>query len=103
MTRIQTSAPSPTPTSLGDLFKVASTSYGPTAFGLVCFLSIWFAAVKPTLENNRVDTAKIQLISDKLMEAAQVQNNTAQLLKPIAERLERLADRLDLHSKGPTR
>ena len=61
--------------------------YGPTAFGLVCFLAIWFAAVRPTLENNRVDNRALQQIAETMRQ-------TAQTLVGIVERLERLERRI---------
>lgn len=81
--------PLPTLTSAGNdpvLMRIIAY-YGPTAFGLVCFLAIWFAAVRPTLEANRVDYHANQAVVDTLRQ-------TVQALSGVVERLERIERRL---------
>jgi hypothetical protein len=62
--------------------------YGPTAFGLVCFLAVWYAAVRPTLENNRVDSKAMQAVADTMRETSNTMNSTANTLMHIVQRLE---------------
>lgn len=79
--------PSLTSTATDPLLMRIIAYYGPTAFGLVCFLSVWFAAVRPTLESNRVDYHANQQIVETLRQ-------TVQALSGVVERLERLERRI---------
>lgn len=79
--------PSLTATATDPLLMRIIAYYGPTAFGLVCFLAVWFSAVRPTLESNRVDSSANQAIVHAMQD-------TVRTLSAVVDRLERLERRM---------
>jgi hypothetical protein len=77
--------------------KILSTAYGPYAFGLIMFVVIWFFAIQPQLEAQRIDWQSQQQIILKLNElnrnqlvVSQTMDSTAKVLERTVEKLERM-------------
>jgi len=75
-------------------FKLGQV-YGPYAFGVISLIAIWFTVIKPTLETNRVVTLKDPATTEKLVEISYTQKNTAEILRSVSERLERIVIHID--------
>ena len=74
--------------------EMLSNVYGPYAFGLISVVVLWFLAVSPQLEANRIDfeaqqeiIIKLNQISANQMQLALAMSNTADTLERTVEKL----------------
>jgi len=70
--------------------------YGPYAFSMVSLLMIWFSIVNPTLDRQKLDFTRNELILDKIrevqisqLEASRSIERAALLLESIIKRAEK--------------
>ena len=85
-----------------DVFTLFAQLYGPYAFGVASLLLIWFAIVKPELNNRAIDfKAHAEVLAtlaerDRTQdEIARSMSSTAQTMAVTAQILERTVERLD--------
>lgn len=67
--------------------------YGPFAFGLVTFLAIWFAAVKPELDRANEKKIESTAILKQMVTVSTMTERTAETLDHTATVLERITDK----------
>ena len=72
------------------LLETVVTHYGPLAFGLVVFLVVWTAVVKPTLKENKIDVKANVKVADTLKETAVMLSTLTTSMGSLVTRLERL-------------
>ena len=69
--------------------------YGPYAFSMIALLLIWFAIVNPTLERQKVDFTRNELILDKVREVQATQLEASRSIERAALILETLIRKMD--------
>jgi len=67
--------------------------YGPYAFGIVSLLIIWYAVVRPQLEQAQLDFTRLEAVTEQHRLTVQSMNVTVRLLDDVSRRLERMEQR----------
>ena len=78
-----------------DLWTLIISVYGPYVFGLVTFLSIWFAAIKPELDSRQLQFDALQEIMTNQHKIVADVEDVSTSMQVTATILERTVERLN--------
>jgi len=80
--------------------QVLASTYGPYAFGLITFVTVWFISISPQLEAMRIDFRSQQQLMVELNALNHNQAAVARTMQFTAEALERTVTKLIEHEEG---
>ena len=75
--------------------NLVTTVYGPYAFGLVTFLTIWLVAIKPELKNRSLDFDQQRELLSTQREMSTTMEATEQTMKMTAVIMERTVSKME--------
>lgn len=92
------STPIPPSAGLKSMAEVLITHYGPIAFGVISLIVIWYAIVKPILDQNKIDFGTVQETARTIRETSIIMKETVGALNNVIGRLENLEMRYERRS-----
>lgn len=66
------------------MMQIIAKNYGPYAFGLISFLAMWFAAVKPELDRRETSVIEQRELLKQMVLVSSTMDRTANTLERIA-------------------